>query len=106
MKGKKMKTVEYYTGTSCVQLCTMGLCDLLGLDSLNREAKRLQTEARRICKFAGIWNEFTDLSISLVMSERKMFVAFCESKEICKKIVDEAQKRHFALTKGIGAFDN
>ena len=93
-----MKTIEYYTGTSCVQLCyTFKFC-LMNFDELTQEKEKLVKDVRRIYKAAGIYAEFCsccDLAVTLNFEASEIYIAFCGTKEQCQKIVAEAKRCRF-----------
>ena len=97
-KKDKMKTIEYYTGTSCVQFCYNYDKWLMDFDELTQEKSKLVKEYRRIYKASGIHAEVFssyDLAVTLNFEDRKIFITFSGTKEQCQKLVAEAKKRRF-----------
>ena len=93
-----MKTIEYYTGTSCVQFCYNYGRWLLNFNELTQDSTKLVKDVRRIYKAAGMDAEdlsFYDFSVSLDFEDRKIFISFGGTKEECQKVVEEAKKRRF-----------
>ena len=96
-----MKSVEFYTGTNCVQFCFSGYNWLVSLSTINDEAAKLQVATRRVCKAVGVHTEYTDYSVTVCFDERKIFVSiYGKDKDTCKALVREARKRHFKVTIG------
>lgn len=97
-----MKVVEFYTGSMGVQIGYKGLYWLTSLNTLNKEAAKLQTEVRRICKAVGIHNEYSDYSVDIDFSTSTMFISVpnCSNCKKCIEVSKEAEKRHFKWTIG------
>lgn len=96
-----MKIIKSFYGDTFFELCITGYhTQSYSLAYLNRDAKKLSTDARRICKAVGIHDEFSDYSVDICFPEEFIFISIhCPDEETGKKIIAEARKRHYKKAK-------